>query len=178
MSVLARGAPIQRVTLCLALILLQPAPSLAAGESSPASPLASGVVSISSEIPVRREQGRDGEGTGSLPMGISLVVVLLGVWAYFAILRRRRGHRDLPLSGRDGDANLAGGRLGWLQRFKSTSRPALEVLSSTHLAQGHSVHVLRWQGQEYLIGCAGHTIEVLASSPIAKPIGEPEASSQ
>jgi flagellar biogenesis protein FliO len=177
MSALVWRAFCRLLTPCFAFFLLLPVLPSVAAQSPSVSPTPTSTVSISSEIPVRRDQGTDGDSASSLQLGFSLVLIFLGVWVYLAFLKKRRGGSDQSAGWRNADAGAAS-RRNWLQWFQRSPRPTLSVQSSTHLTQGHSVHVLRWEGREYLIGCASQTIAVLASSPIQKPGDASEAQSQ
>lgn len=66
-------------------------------------------------------------------------------------------------------------RGGW-QRWLAPggSGPPLQVLRSARLTPRASVHVVRWDDREWLIGCAEHGMTLLAERPSARqPCAEP-----
>jgi len=108
--------------------------AMPAGSAVSAASAASG---LPASLPLRRGGDTDwqGSGTGTFgAMSIVLAVALLLTW----VLSRRRG------------GTAAAGALRGLWPAK---RPdALQVLQSTRLTSRSSLHVVQWNGQEWLVG--------------------------
>jgi hypothetical protein len=63
------------------------------------------------------------------------------------------------------------GRVAWLRWLSPTLRGhPVQILQSTRLTPRATVHVLVWDGKEWLVGCAEHGITVLGqrASPAAR----------
>lgn len=121
------------------------------------------VTEIPSAIPLRRDPPASGESSSSLPLLISLPVVLLCLAVFFAYRRYRRSISDKT----ENDLKL-GVELfrPWAKWFKPNVGAGVKLLGSTRLTQNHSLHVLQWKGREILIGCAGASMVVVATHPI------------
>ena len=117
-----------------------------------------------SAIPLRRDPPTSDESSSSLPLLISLPIVLLCLTVFWAYRRYRQ---------RNSSNTENGAKLGvellrpWEKWFKPNLGAGVKLLGSTRLTQNHSLHVLQWQGREILIGCAGPSMVVVATHPIA-----------
>lgn len=110
-------------------------------------------------IPLRREA----DGASSVPatelawMGV--FILLLALCA--AVWRKHRAARGAA------DSAAPEGALNrWLSRLQQRPGRAATIVSSTRLTPQHSVHEVHWQGRRLLVGCAPHSIGVLAECPI------------
>ncbi|SFD93361.1 flagellar biosynthetic protein FliO [Paracidovorax konjaci] len=110
-------------------------------------------------IPLRREP----DGASTVPatelawLGVFVLLIALfaGVW------RKHRATRQ-P----DKQAVRAGPLGQWLAKVQQRTGRTVEVVSSVRLTPQHSVHEVQWHGRRILIGCAPHTINVLADGAV------------
>jgi hypothetical protein len=123
----------------------------------------SGPVRIPTEIPVRRDGEVRPPGPGSAPLLLTLVLLVLtggGVWA----LQRSRGRGGRP-------------KPPWAPWFgRSEDAGGLRVVQSRQLTPRTSVHVLRWGGKEWLVGCGDQQVTVVAHQQV--PVEDPPAPAQ
>jgi flagellar biogenesis protein FliO len=114
-----------------------------------AMPAASAASGLPASLPLRRggETDWQGSGMGSFgAMSIVLAVALLLTWG----LSRRRG-----------GAATAG---AWRGLWPAKRADALRVLQSTRLTSRSSLHVVAWDGREWLVGCGdGGGVSLIAS---------------
>lgn len=112
------------------------------------------VVRIPSEIPVRR--GHEPGEAGGRPLGLlvaaGILVVAGTVWA-----RVRRRNSGPGTEARAGTAGWTWWR--WLRTARSSGDARL--VQSFRLTPRASVHVVRWDGKELLLGCADQAVTVL-----------------
>jgi len=110
-----------------------------------------GPVRIPESIPVRRDAGGDAER--GAPVRALVIVAALGIVAVVVALRYRG-----PL------AALGRGRSSpaWFGRWaRSTSPGGVQLVQSVRLTPRATVHVLRWNGGELLVGCSDQGLAVL-----------------
>jgi len=132
------------------------APALAQGS---ALPQAGGDVTSSDstrypDLPLRRDGDRG--LAGAAPSGVGALVWLViaaaaaGLWWKVRGWTRRVG------------ADQGSGQGALLRNlFSGPGQRPLEVLHSTRLTPRASVHVLRWKGREWLVGCSDQSVTVI-----------------
>ncbi|MBC5785108.1 flagellar biosynthetic protein FliO [Ramlibacter sp. USB13] len=134
----------------LAFLLSCGAAAAAATEPAPAAPA---VTSLPASLPLRRDAAAPPSAPG---WWSSLAVLTLvgagGAWTVWRRLARRRP----PLAGGAEDSH------------------AVRV-SSQALTAHASVHVVRWNGEELLVGCTGQQLQLLARRPGSAAPQEPAA---
>lgn len=112
----------------------------------------------SSSIPFRGESARPGDGVDTLIVWSAIVIgaVFVMVWVF------KRGARKGD--GRDLFSRL---RLGQAKR-------SIEIRSRIQLTPQVSLHVVRWGGEDILLGCSPQAITVLGREPVpaGNPLGE------
>jgi len=141
----SRGA--LALALLLLLLLLLPGlpaaaqPGQGTGALAAAAPAAPVAPPLPTNLPLRRE-GKQGEASSSWLLASGLLVVL-AVGA-------------LALAGRRGSAALRG------VLRQPTGQRGIERLASQSLTAQASVHAIRWQGEELLVACTPHEVQVLA----------------
>jgi hypothetical protein len=110
----------------------------AGSTSAPASESARG---LPKDLPLKREPPSQAEG----PSWAALLMLLaLAGGGAALVLRRRRP-------------------AGWLRPWRAArSGSGLERIASQSLTQQASVHAVRWQGEELLLGCTGTEVTVLS----------------
>lgn len=98
------------------------------------------------QLPLRRDEARDGGSAGWVPAAVVLTsLALAGAWLLW-----RRG---VPHVGS--------------VRGASRKEALLAVrLSSQPLTPHTSVHVVRWHGEELLLGCTAQQVNVLARKAV------------
>lgn len=111
---------------------------------------------VRQELPFKKDDAA-GSALGVSPSWIGLAVILVGIWL-FVVARHRRG-RSAPRS-------PAPALMGWL-RAHSSSNGDLTSPGQVQLNGHTSVHVVRWNGQELLIGATAQSVTLLASRPAA-----------
>ncbi|MGE1005001.1 flagellar biosynthetic protein FliO [Ralstonia pseudosolanacearum] len=110
---------------------------------------------LPASIPLRRDAEQDSAamfGAPQLLMAVAILAALL--WG----LSRRIRSRGSSSEGRPA---------GWLDRF--AGRPgndAARIVSASRLTGKASLHVVEWDGQQWLLGCTEHTLSVLAKRPV------------
>ena len=126
---------------CLALAV-QITPVLAA----PAQP------SFAPGVPLRRDADNEGVGTGTAALAAGCVL-LAGVWVAAQYRRGRRG----------GTARKPGrAPLPWLGRLiPDAPGRQLRVVETATLTSHARLHVVAWQGQEYLVSTALDKVTIL-----------------
>jgi hypothetical protein len=149
------------VCACLALAV-QITPALAAsaptGANTPSVALAQvpgaapGKQPIAPGLPLRRDADSEGVGTGTAALA-AVCVLLTGVWAAAQYRRRRRG-----------GVVRKPGRMSfpWLGHLlPDASGRQLRVVETTSLTSHARLHVVAWQGQEYLVSTAHDKVCIL-----------------
>lgn len=131
----------------------------AGGQASDAAPSAAAAVSAQSgdesrlpaSLPLKRDDDSDiGNGRVWMKEGLLLVVVLAG--AAMVLIRKRTSSPASSIP--------RGMSQGWLNRRAfQADRPRVE--SITRLTNRASVHVLQWDGKEWLVGCTEQNMIVL-----------------
>ena len=116
---------------------------------APAAP----TVRFPADLPLRRETSSGlGGGHPGAAVVVLLVMVALGGMALL------HGRRRLPPAGPTGERGLA----AWIRGLGAAgSEKRLRILQSVRLTGHSSVHVLRWDGREWLIGCGEQGVTVL-----------------
>lgn len=149
------------VCACLALAI-QITPALAApaptGANTPpvalaqASGAAPGKLPFAPGLPLRRDADSEGVGTGTAALA-AVLVLLAGVWAAAQYRRRQRG----AMARKPGRVSLP-----WLGRLlpDAPSRQ-LRVVETASLTSHARLHVVAWQGQEYLVSTAHDKVCIL-----------------
>jgi hypothetical protein len=138
------------LTLMLSLALHgEPAAAQVASGPVPASSAASS--GLGSNLSLRRAEPAPAAGTSWAPAAVTLTV-LLGAGALFL---RRRG----------------AGKLFQKWKEERTCRDLVR-LSSHPLTAHASVHALRWNGEELLVGCTSQQVTLLARQPMPADPGE------
>jgi flagellar biogenesis protein FliO len=121
-----------------------------------AMPAASAASGLPASLPLRRGGETDWQGSGMGTFGamsIVLAAALLAAW----ILSRRRG----------GGA-ATGAATGALRGLWPVQRPAaLQVLQSTRLTSRTSLHVVQWDGQEWLVGSGDSGVSLIGRRTLA-----------
>lgn len=97
------------------------------------------------DLPLRRDQGQSADAA---PWTAGLVLALLAVGGGVLVLRRR-GAAVLPAH--------------W--RAAKTAGPPITKLGSLALTPQASVHAVRWNGEEVLLGCTAAQVTLLARRP-------------
>lgn len=119
-----------------------------------------GVVDLPASLPLRRDGGTlaDSTGVGALRGGF-LVLLLLGggSWCLWRWLLARRSQPE---------SSIKEWRK-WL--FAAVPSSGVKVLESTRLTTRASLHVVQWDGKEWLVGCTEHGLNLLAERPIKEP---------
>ncbi|MBE7367184.1 flagellar biosynthetic protein FliO [Ramlibacter pallidus] len=106
------------------------------------------------DLPLRRDPPASGDGA---PWTAAVVLGLLAIGAMAVVVRRR------------GAGALLGGR--------GTVRPTgaqVAKLASLPLTPQASVHAVRWDGEELLLGCTAQQVTVLARRPAPGPVEVPQ----
>ena len=121
-------------------------------------------MSLPASIPLKRDPpadmaaGATGMDFGGMAgLGLLLIVAVFA-WAWWR--RRMAG----------GQATAAAARTSppWAQWLGAArTRAGITTLASSRLTPRHSVHEVQWQGKRLLIGCAEHSICLLAEVPVA-----------
>lgn len=154
-----RSARRVRPAALVALAALAAAPAAVAAPDAPATraavaarPQATALpasMHVAPELPLRR----DDPGAGPLVRSLAVSAVLIAILGAVLLRRRRSGTPRAP-------GSLPG--LGWLARV-GPGMPAasLQVLGSTRLTPRATVHVLRWDGDEWLVGCTDQGMTIL-----------------
>lgn len=141
-----RAADRSRVlAIAASLLLAWPLASQAQG-APPAGASAAVPGSLPRDLPLRRDADGAGAGEGAPWLALS-VLAGLGLGAAVFVLRRR-------------------GARGLLQAWgRAAPGAAMERVASQPLTPQASVHVVRWQGEELLLGCTAGQVTLLARRP-------------
>lgn len=109
-------------------------------------------------LPVRREDSSvwqtGGVGVFGAFATVMLVLGLVAWWLWRSRLSQIAGNAGEP---------VAGGR--WRRLMAARATPQLRVVESARLTPRSSVHVVQWNGQEWLVGCTEQGITVIGQSP-------------
>ena len=166
--------PKASVTLVLAVLIAGPRAGAAdetgttshgiSDERPGAAPTGRASIRFPDDIPLRRDATVQSSTGGQLARAVAVLTVLLVAGVALVRVQRRS-----PASAASG----ASGRLAWLRRvrWRGSSGGALRVVQSTQLTGRVSLHVVRWDGQEWVIACADQGISVIGSRRV-----EPEPS--
>jgi hypothetical protein len=123
-----------------------------------------------SDLPLRRDTGGEGVGTSSAALAAA-AVLLAGVWAAARFRQRQRGTVRRP----------GMGALPWLAHLRpGASGRQLRVIETAALTSHARLHVVAWQGQEYLVSTALDKVCILDRREIASvlPDGQAENGSE
>lgn len=102
-------------------------------------------------LPLKREEGNDGVGTGTAALAAG-AVLLAGIWAAVQYRQRQRGGVRKP-----GAASVP-----WLGRLlPDAPGRQLRVVETAALTSHARLHVVVWQGQEYLVSTALDKVSIL-----------------
>lgn len=135
------------------------APAQASGTASGTQPFAPG-------LPLRRDADSGGIGTGTAALA-AVLVLLAGVWAAAQSRRRQRG-----------SAARMPGRLSfpWLGHLlPDAPTRQLRVVETASLTSHARLHVVAWQGQEYLVSTAHDKVCILDRRECRTPEDSKEA---
>jgi hypothetical protein len=108
---------------------------------------------LPADLPLKRESSQAPAGSrAATPFVLAATLLVFGG---AALLRRySRAAKGQPAT----DRSLA----AWLRRFSpSAQEHSLRVLQSARLTARASVHVLKWDGREWLIGCTEQGVTVM-----------------
>lgn len=155
--------------LLLALLALPPALPAKATETAPST---TGVTSLPSDIPVRRDTPANGTD-GGRTVFVIWSLLALGALVWVSVRWSRRHQKNNPAApARSGDW-----KQGIAQLFGRTAVADLRVLSSVRVGARHSVHVVAWQRKEYLLGSSEQGLTMLDQRqlPEGSPSSEPAA---
>ena len=108
-------------------------------------------------LPLRRDSDSDAVPAQMLFRSFALVV-LIGLLAVGVLWRARRRPRDAAVG-------LAIG--GWRRILSPASTSSLRLLSSVRLSPRASVHVVQWDGREWLLACSDERVTQLAERELA-----------
>lgn len=146
----------RRRIVCACLVLaVQITPALAAPASAGAgapSGAAPTKQPFAPGVPLRRDTDSEGVGTGTAALAAACVL-LAGVWAAAQYRRRQRGA-----------AVRKPGRMSlpWLGHLlPEASARQLRVVETASLTSHARLHVVAWQGQEYLVSTAHDKVCIL-----------------
>jgi hypothetical protein len=109
---------------------------------------------VSGSLPLRRD-GDPGVSSGGVSVPkLAVMVLMLAVVGTAVAWARRQGTDRCSIG--------AERRPAWLSRlFPVTSAAPLRVLQSARLTTRASVHVLQWDGKEWLVGCTEDGMTVI-----------------
>lgn len=104
------------------------------------------------DLPLKRESSQvPARGRAVAPFVLAATMLVFGG---AALLRRySRAAKGQPAT----DRSLA----AWLRRLTPSQEQSLRVLQSARLTARASVHVLKWDGREWLIGCTEQGVTVM-----------------
>jgi hypothetical protein len=121
---------------------------------------------FASGLPLRRDIGSEGVGTGAATLAAA-AVLLAGVWAAVRFRQRQRG-----------TVRMAGAAaLPWLGHLlPGASGRQLRVIETAALTSHARLHVVTWHGQEYLVSTALDKVCILdrREIPSGLPGGQAE----
>lgn len=116
---------------------------------------------ISPSIPLRREDAPAFADRGSSVFQFMTVLVLFATAAFW--LMKKKGVK--PAS-----SSIA----FWLKGFgASPSAKALQVVQSTRLTAQASLHVVQWDGKEWMVGCTDQGLSILANRVLEVDVSSP-----
>lgn len=99
---------------------------------------------LAGNLPLRRETASPAPGGAwSTPALLAGLTGAAGAWAWW-----RRAARKRTSAGRDAD------------------KTTVHRLSSQALTQQASVHAVRWNGEEFLLGCTAHQVTLISRRPV------------
>lgn len=159
-------------TACLCLLLLV-APSLNA-ETSPkppsgaATPSSAPAQSLPSSLPLRRDggPGLGNDGPSALrAFGLVLLLMALAYWALKQVQKARRGTSNA-------------GQGPWRKWIASNGAEGMRLVQSTRLTPKSSVHLLHWDGQEWMVGVTEQGITLLGQRRLDSQAAEGSASGE
>lgn len=149
--------------LALAIAVLLGAGPGAGSAVAEAAPVA---VQIPSDIPVRRDRDPRAPGpAGTAPALLSVALAILAGGALWGLRRARGGGRRTR------------GRGSWTRWLGQEDEGVLRLVQSRQLTARASVHVLRWGGREWLLGCGDQQVTLLGEQPMATASPGPAESS-
>jgi hypothetical protein len=102
-------------------------------------------------LPLKRDAADEGVGTGTAAVAAA-AVLLAGVWAAAQYRGRQRGAARKP-----GAAILP-----WISRILPDAQARqLRVVETAALGAHARLHVVQWQGQEYLLSATADNVSIL-----------------
>ena len=116
-------------------------------------------------LPVRRDESPAWQ-TGGVGIFGALAVVMLALGLVVWLLWRSgwaRGDGNTPSGARHAARSISGG--GWRGLMAVRATAQLRVVESARLTPRSSVHVVQWNGQQWLLGCAEQGITVIGHQP-------------
>jgi len=126
----------------------EPASPARASASAPAAPTSD--ADPMRALPLRRDSEADGLGTQAAVRSFALVLVL-GIAAGGLVWNARRG-------------GASGGAIaGWRRALAPTAGGGLRVAASARLSARVSVHVVQWNGREWLLACSDGGVTTLSA---------------
>lgn len=126
-------------------------------------PAASAASGLPASLPLRRGGETEWQGAGMGSFGAMSIVLALALLLAWGLSRRRGG-------------GAAAGGLGRLAGWWPAPRPqALRVLQSTRLTSKTSLHVVQWDGQEWLVGSGDSGVSLIGRrAPVAQESQVPQ----
>jgi hypothetical protein len=120
-------------------------------------------VRIPSDIPVRR--GPNAEVGAASSVRAVVVISVLAIAVLVAVQLGRRG------------AGRSSSRVSGWRRWLSAGGPpdGLRIVHSARLSGRASVHVVRWDGREWLLGCGDHSVTLIGLRGAAEAPGVAES---
>jgi flagellar biogenesis protein FliO len=126
-------------------------------------PAASAASGLPASLPLRRGGETEWHGSGMGSFGAMSIVLALALLLAWGLSRRRRG------------GAAAGGLAGWSGLWAAKRPDALRVLQSTRLTSKTSLHVVQWDGQEWLVGSGDGGVSLIGRrGPVAQEAREPQ----
>lgn len=132
----------------------QPAPPQASvANSTGAATTASG---LPADIPLRRDTDSPAVQSGQWAFALWGLVVLAAVaW----VLARRRP----PARAGVGTERMKW--MAWIKPAGGSDSTSPKQIGQIRLTPRHSLHTVQWHGEEYLIGCSDHGVQLMAQRP-------------
>jgi hypothetical protein len=126
-------------------------PAGVAPQASSASSSRQGDTGAFPQLPLKRDSDSDSSLASSMGWAVVFLAVLAGVG--FVLVQRKTGISPK-------------GRWNWPHRAPDSA--ALTVLERSALTSQASLHVVRWNAEELLLGCTPNEITLLARRPVGE----------